>query len=144
MSEVEAPKVTPPPNAGARALDAPGRRGRAIFFAGAALYALWELAPLGAQIYYDSPLVMRSGARVVLGLSLFFFAWRGRTWAAALITLMFTAACLLGWHTALGDGRPWTAGALTTVVPTLLGLYGIALHAAPSVRSYLAFQRAND
>jgi len=125
-------------------LDAPKRRGRALFFLGLVLYAVWELSVLGLQIYFDSPLVIQSVVRVVPGLVLFFFAWRGRLWASVLLTLAFSVTFLAGWSTALsGEFGPWV-GALIGSVVSLLGLYGVALHAVPSLRAYLAFQRAND
>lgn len=124
-------------------LDPAGRRGRTLFFCGLLLYAAWELSVLGPEIYFESPRVMQSVVRVASGFVLFFFAWRGRLWATILITLAFSVACAAGWLMAIVRAPGWT-GAVTTVVPTLLGLFGVALHAAPSLRSYLAFQRAND
>lgn len=146
MSERQAPEVTPAagPQVQAPALDAAARRGRALFFAGLALYAVWELTVLALQVVFDSPLVLRSTVRVVSGLVLFFFAWRGRRWATALLTLAFSVTFLAGASTAMsGEYGPWVGGLIGSAAASL-GVYGVALHVAPSLRSYLAFQRAND
>lgn len=144
MTELEAPKETSRAAKEPPALDAAGRRGRVLFFLGLGLYALWELSVLGLQIVFGSPLVIQSVVRVVPGLVLFFFAWRGRFWATVLITLAFTVVFLAGWSTVLsGEYGPWVGGLIGTV-SSLLGIFGVALHAAPPLRAYLSFQRDND
>lgn len=125
-------------------LDALGRRGRVLFFVGLVSYAVWELGVLGMQIAHDSPLMIQSIGRVVPGLILFFFAWRGRPWATILITLAFVVAMAAGLLTASTMQYGTVVSALIGGFTTWLGLFGIALQVAPSLRRYLAFQRQND
>lgn len=124
-------------------LDARGRRGRTLFFAGLVGYLGWELTVLILQLVNESPLTAQSAVRTFSGLVLFFFAWRGRPWAAVLLTIAFSIFCLAGWSTCLA-GDYMEIGWLIAGAGTLFGAWGFALHFAPSLRTYLAFQRTHD
>jgi hypothetical protein len=125
-------------------LDAQGRRGRVLFFAGLSLYLVWELTVVVLQSVFSSPLLVQSAVRTLSGLVLFFFAWRGRTWAAVLLTVAFTIFFLAGWLTFASGGYGSEVGVLIAAAGSIFGAFGAALHLLPSLRAYRAHQRTWD
>ena len=140
--------MTAPEPVGERAPPRPQRpsralvtRGRWLFAALAATLLTIELTTLAFQLHYGSPVAAQTCVRLVPGVALVFFIWRGQRWASLVLAAIFVLNTLLAVRVLVVDLWPWPADVLIGIEGAAYAASATVLFRSAALRAYQEHQR---
>lgn len=116
-------------------------RGRRLFAGIAATLLTIELTTLAFQTYFGSPVAAQTCARLVPGVALVYFVWRGQRWAALVLGAIFALNAVLAARVLVIDLWPWPADVLIAIEGLAYASWSAVLFRSAALRAYREHQR---
>ena len=116
-------------------------RGARLFAGIATTLLTIELSTLALQLWFGSPVAAESCQRLVPGVALLYFLWRGQRWASLALGAIFVLLATLAARVILVDLWPWPADAVIGLEGVAYGAWSVVLFRSPALRAYQQHQR---
>lgn len=116
-------------------------RGRRLFGGVVTTLLTVELVTLAFQVYFGSPVAAQTCQRLVPGVALLYFLWRGQRWASLVLGALFVVNAALALYVIAVDRWPWPADVVIGLEGALYAAWSVVLLRSAALRTYLAHQR---